>query len=98
MTYHPLSGQPCSALATDDSAMNIYTSFVADETAVRAKVYMMGRAVNNVSTIETYALGRVCENFPKYCLGSTVSYVSQVVQTILFSATEEKSPWWGDRL
>ncbi len=95
MTYHPLSGQPCTTQASDASAMNIYTSLVADHGAAKAWVYMLSRTVATTDTLESYAIGKVCENFPHYCFESTSSYVAQVALPFC-AVTGEALPRWGD--
>ncbi|MCP4753223.1 MAG: hypothetical protein GY866_20220, partial [Proteobacteria bacterium] len=66
MLYSPrwayFSSDPtCASAIDDDHSMTLYTDFVANDSAAKAKVYMMKRNVADLSSIGTYAMANLCD-------------------------------------
>ncbi len=57
-------GEPTCASAADDArGMNLYTDFVANNTAAKVKVHMMKRTVSDVSNLDPYAMNNMCNSY-----------------------------------
>ena len=75
MLYSPrwayFPGDPsCSDAIDDDKTMNLYTDFIANDTAAKVKVYMMKRTVSDLSSIDDYAMNNMC-NFYDVAFGQS---------------------------
>lgn len=53
----------CSVAESDEESMNIYTDFVASETAAKASVYMMSRAKDDLADIADFGMDQFPINF-----------------------------------
>lgn len=53
----------CNSTENDLRSMNLYTDFVGNQTAAKAKVYMMRRSVSNFNNDETYALSNFLNTY-----------------------------------
>lgn len=66
MLYNPRwygNGLTCSTTPTDGTSMNFYTDFVGDDTAAKAKVYMMQRNKSSLDDIASYGMDSIGSNF-----------------------------------
>ena len=53
----------CDLEEEDDTSMNFYTDFIANDTAARASVYMMSRTKDDLSDIEDFGMDQLGDNF-----------------------------------
>jgi hypothetical protein len=78
----------CDTVATDDTALVIYTDFVADRSAAKAAMYMMKRTETSTALIENFGLNGFCTQYADLCaslasaIGSTPSAVATHLSTL----------------
>jgi hypothetical protein len=77
----------CDTVATDDTALVIYTDFVANRVAAKAAMYLMKRTEVSTALIENFGLNGFCTQYADLCasLAAAISSTPSAVATHLGS-------------